>query len=147
MANYTVTAANVLASAGAIRFQGPQSTNSVCVALSTITAGQPVYQDATTQKFAPADADDASKYNVVGIAEQSATAGQPITVVTEDTAFQPGITTLAAGDVPILSTTAGAIAPHGDLSGYSSGTYGVVLGVATSATVMKLKIVVAGAAK
>ena len=148
MANYTITAANVLASASAVRFSGPASTGGVCIALSACTAGQPVYQDPTTLKFAPAvSASSATTSAAVGICEQNAAAGQPITVVVSDSAFNPGITTLAAGDLPCLSSTAGAIAPHGDTSSYSSGFYITSLGVATSATSMKLSPVQAGAGK
>ncbi len=147
MADYTVTAANVVASTQAIRFPGPQTTGGVCVALTACTAGQPVYQDATTLKFAPADADQATKYNIAGISEQTAAAGQPITIVISDPAFTPGITTLATGDIPCLSTTAGGIAPHGDTSSYASGTYIVVLGVGISSTQMKLNPIISGVSK
>src|SRR3954467_13132210 len=103
MANLTVTAASVLASSTALKLQG--------IAGETITAGQPLYKNATASnrlKLADANASAATSA-VVGIALNSASAGQPVTYVYDDNAFTPGAT-LTVGQAYCVSATAGAIA-------------------------------------
>lgn len=145
MADYSVTAANVLASSSASRFE-PNSTIGLAtgarphinVAGAAITAGQPVCQDPATSFFYPADANGADPlYKVIGIAENSAGAGQPVSIVTEDPFFTPGCTMLI-GDVIIVSGTVGRICEAADKA---STWCTSVLGAAYSTTQMKLKII------
>lgn len=137
MADYTVVAANVIASSNVIRYYATNGL--VAVAGSNITAGMPVYQNPDTLLFFPVDANDpagsAVATKAVGIAENTAYTGQPLFVVIRDPAFQPGITTLLAGDVVIASGTAGGLKEAG---GKASGDYVSVLGIATSTTTMNL---------
>lgn len=147
MADKTVTAANVLASAYAKRFiptpanvllgWPPVPYPNLCKAGATLTAGVPVYQGAD-DLFYPADANGADPlFKVVGIAENGASAGQPVSIVTEDPYFTPGFSMLV-GDVYILSGNAGMIAPVGDLvAGWRAST----LLAAWSTTQAELKIV------
>lgn len=130
MANYTLTAANVFASTGA--------TYDTVTAGETITAGQPVYYDsgaldaANRPKAKLGDANaSAATATIRGIAGNSASNNQPLRVITSDPAFTHGLTTVAAGDIIIVSATAGALAPAADLA---SGWYPTVAIVATSAT-------------
>ncbi len=209
MANYTITASGVLASANAKRFKmtpemvlvGDPLTNVLnpCIAGCAITAGQPVAQGSdnyfyladatpvaaqtsgllvvgrryTITTFLAGDVftnvgalsnasgvtfvatgttpttwthssilDDADAlYKVVGIAENTVSRGQPISIVTEDPMFTPG-TTVAVGDIGILSTDIGRIGVQGDLA---AGMYASVLWMAWSTTQVNLKIVRADA--
>lgn len=147
MPDYTVTAANVLASAYAIRFipyppfvlRGTPEipVPNVCLAGAAITAGMPVYQDATTNLFHPADCNGADPlYKVVGIAENSAGIGQPVSIVVSDPQFTPGCT-LAIGDIPIVSATPGGIT---ESANKTTGWRVSPLGVAYSTTQMTLNI-------
>jgi hypothetical protein len=75
-------------------------------------------------------------YKVVGIAENTAAAGQPVSVVQEDPVFQFGGTG-TIGDVLILSSNLGAIAPVADRA---SGWFVSDLMVLSSATTASFKI-------
>lgn len=134
--DYTVTAANVLASANAQKLTG--------TAGASITAGQSVYEDPTTSTWKLADCNGASPlYKVAGIALHAALTGQPITVCTSDPAFTPGFT-VAAGDVVILSSTAGGLAPVADAA---SGHFVSLVGIGIGTNQIKLSIVRSDVAK
>ncbi len=156
MADYTVTAANVIASTQAIRYVTPGVTSfeikgdaqkaipKVLVAGETITAGQPVYQNSSSLAIYKADANASDPaYKVIGISENGAAAGQPISVCESDPAFTPGCT-MAIGDVVILSATAGGIT---EAANKASGWFVSSLGVAYSTTQMDFKIVRSDVAK
>lgn len=134
MADLTITATSVVPGSNAVKETG--------VALSTITAGQVVYRDPTTLKFAPADANSATAAirAAYGIALNGAAAGQPVTVQT-DGDITIGAT-LVVGVVYVLSATAGGIAPAADVA---DGDYVSVIGTPTSTTVLRLAIVQSGA--
>ena len=157
MADYSVTAASVLASPSA-KFlpqgvnvlatitpgSGTSARQNVNTAGTTITAGQPVYQDPTDYRFYPADANGAFPlYDVVGIAVNNCAIGQPVSVVFEDDAFTPGCT-MAVGDIICLSAAVGKICPSSD---NASGMFVADLGVAITTTTMKLRINKAGVVK
>jgi hypothetical protein len=131
MAALSITAANVLASATALRGTG--------IAGATITAGQPIYKDASDSNKAKLADNNASAATsaCVGISLQSVSAGQPITYVYEDSSFTVGAT-LTVGAIYCLGATAGEIVPVADLA---SGNYPVVLLVANTTTTATLKIV------
>lgn len=134
MADITITAANVLASANAKKGFG--------VAGATITAGQALYSDASASfKLKPADANVLASANCVGIALHGASDGQPLTYVFEDDDFSPGgtlsLSVAADSGIYVLSATAGGIAPMDDLA---ATMYPVVLGVAKSTTKLYLRI-------
>lgn len=136
MADLSITAASVAQSSAA-------TTVTAYLAGATITAGQVVYLS-TANAWLLADCDAAATgngvANVRGIALNGAASGQPLHVCTRDTAFTPGAT-LTAGEVYVLSGTAGGIAPVGDLT---TGDYTVVLGVAVSTSVLNLNPTAAG---
>ncbi len=139
MANYTVTAASVLASVGATTRTG--------VAGATITAGQYLYIDtANSNVLKLADANGTAVERVVaGVALHASLTGQPIKYATLDPAFVPGFTTAAVGDIVILdSATPGDAQPSADAT---AGDYVTVLGVMTSTTAMNFKPTAAGAVK
>ena len=113
------------------------------IAGATITAGQPVYKDSTaSNKLKPADADVLASAAAVGIALHGASADQPLKYATSGNLTLSAVMT--AGAVYVVSTTAGGIAPVADLG---SGDYVTLLGIATSATNLKLSISVSATAK
>lgn len=135
MADLTITAADVQTTTSTRTWQG--------IAGATVTAGQPVYADAAdSNKYKPADADASATAAAVGVAVHGAAAGQPLIVA------QYGSLTLSAvmtaGEVYCVSTTAGGIAPVGDLT---TGNYVTVLGVATTTSNLKLGLNASATAK
>lgn len=135
MADLTITAASVIAGASARKKTG--------TAGATITAGKTVYLDAATNRYKLADCDDAAEAvrNVVGVALHASSDGQPLTVcergpVTIGATLLPGV-------VYYLSPTAGGICPVADLS---TGDYPVIVGIASSASVLRVGIQKAGVA-
>jgi hypothetical protein len=118
---------------------------------ATIAAGQPVYADATAldakrkgkAKLADANA-SAATATVIGIAATSASAGQPVRVITEDDDYTHGLTGVTAGDIIILSATAGGLAPASDMA---TGMRPCVVMLATSSTKAQLVFANGSAAK
>lgn len=137
MADVTITAASVIPSSGARRILKVIDTG------VTVTAGQTVYVDATSGKLKLADADALATADALGIAENGGGAGQSINVVYEDNDFTAG-GTLVVGETYVVSTTAGGIAPIGDLA---SGDFTTILGIAKSASKLNLRLFVGGTAK
>lgn len=135
MADISVTAASI------------QKTTSTLWALgiagAAITAGQPVYADATDSgKLKLADADVLATSKAVGIALHGAASDQPLQYATGGTlTFNAALT---AGEVYVVSTTAGGIAPAADMG---SGDFVTVLGIGTSTTVLKIGIIQSAVAK
>ena len=127
MANLTITAASVLAGSGNTQ-DGTAGT--------TITAGQPVYLDATTGTYKLAQNDGtAAEAAVAGISLHAALAGQPLKIQTTGTLTIGS--TVVLGEIYILSATAGALCPCADLV---STNRTVLIGIATSTTVLTLCI-------
>ena len=137
MADISITAASVLASATALTASG--------VAGATILAGQTLYIDTANSnvlKLADSNA-SALTATVCGIALHGAASGQPIKYVYEDSTFTPGAT-LTVGQTFAASATAGGIAPIADLT---TGDYPAVLFVAKTASTAVLRILRGTAAK
>ncbi len=136
MADLTQTAASVVAGATAQTAHG--------IAGATITAGQPLYADASDGgRLKPADANaSAVTAAVVGIALHASLDEQPIAYA------RVGLINLGApltvGQIYVPSATAGAIAPVSDLA---TGHYVTILGVAKTAAELDLAINVSGIAK
>lgn len=130
MADVSITASAVVPGSGAKIERG--------TAGAAIAAGELVYQDAAannTFKLADADSATSGVRQLYGMALNSAAAGQPLAVqyggaVTMNAA-------LTAGEIYVLSSTAGKMAPEGDLS---TGEYVGIVGVALSATSLQLHI-------
>lgn len=135
MADLTITAANVLAGSGATKVAG--------TAGATITAGQAVYLDTSDNEYKLADCDHATAAvrAPAGLALNGASDGQPLTVLTGGPITIGA--TVTAGVAYYLSPTAGGICPVADVL---SGDYPTILGIATSATVLDVKIHSAGVA-
>lgn len=137
MANLSVTAASVLASATALTGAG--------IAGATITAGQPIYKDtADSNKLKLADANASAATAVVeGIALNGAATGQPVSFVYQDDVFTPG-GTLVVGETYVVSATAGSLCPIADLT---TGDRPAVCFVAITSTTAVLRLVRGTAAK
>lgn len=135
MADISITAANVLASANAKTATGIYG--------ETVVAGKALYMNSSDKRLYLADANASpATADCVGIALNGGGAGQPAIYVEEDPDFTPGgtlsLSVAADSGVYVLSGTAGGIAPMDDLA---AAMYPVVLGVAKSTTKMNLKIV------
>lgn len=135
MADITITAGNVLPGAGASISDG--------VAGVAVTAGQLVYYDRSTASYKLADADSATAAvrSPAGITLNSAGAGQPIEVLHDGLITIGG--TVTAGVPYFASKNAGGICPYADIA---SGGYATFVGIATSASVLKVEIVESGVA-
>lgn len=133
MTDISITAASVLAAAAAVKESG--------IAGATITAGQAVYKDANG-KYQLADADGAAALRVpTGIALNGAAVNQPM-FVARSGAVTIGAT-LTAGTAYYLSDDPGGICPLADVTG---GDYIVLIGLATSASVLNVDIQATGVA-
>jgi hypothetical protein len=133
-ADSTQTAANVVFSANARKYQG--------ILGETGVVGQPVYKSSTDNRLYLADANASpATADCVGLLCTGGAAGQDCTFSDWDPDFTPGITMSlsAAADsaLYVLSGTAGKIAPMDDLA---NGMYPVVLFVAKSTTKATLAI-------
>lgn len=129
---YTITAANVLASAYARKDAG-------ILGQAGMTAGMPVYKNAAdNNRLYKCDANESlAAAACCGILLTGGGIGQTAIYTDDDPQFQPGFT-LTAGDVAIVDgSAAGGVAPVGDLA---SGWFPTVLGPAISTTKMCLKI-------
>lgn len=135
MADLTITAASVLAGSGAKKING--------TAGASVTAGQVVYydRDANSYKLADNNSATAAVRAPACIALNGAATGQPLTVLTSGPITIGA--TLTAGVAYYLSDTAGGICPVADLG---AGEYPSIIGLATSTSVIDVKIQSAGVA-
>lgn len=135
MADLTVTASSVLANSGSAVEHG--------TAAAALTAGQVLYKDDATGRYGLADSNSATAgvRVPVGIALHAAATGQPVAVLTRGPITIGA--TLAAGTTYALSETPGGLQPTADLA---SGEYPSIIGMATSTTVLNVKIQSAGVA-
>ena len=139
MTDLVITSTAVVAGAGA-----PTKTGT---AGATIAAGEVVYLDtATTGKWQLADSDAATAAARglganVGIALNSAALNQPLVVQTSGLVTVGAV--LTAGQAVYLSATPGKICPLADVTG---GDYFVLLGLATSTSVLALDVQYSGVA-
>ena len=136
MAAISITASSVLKSS-----TGSRSTG---IAGATITQGQAVYIDTTdSNKIKLADANGTTPANTcAGIAENGASAGQPVSYVGVDTGgFTIGATVLA-GDMIWVHTTPGAITKT--FADLTSGCTVIPLGSMLSTTTLALQPLVGG---
>lgn len=129
MAALSITAANVLKGSGVSIENG--------TAGATITAGQLVYLDSSTNTYKLTDTDVVASASARGIALHGSLSGQPLQIL-----MNGPITigaTLTAGNVLYASPTAGGItATVADLV---STNRVIVVGVATSTTVAQIQII------
>lgn len=122
MADITITDTNVI--------KGSNANVEIGVLGATVAAGEIVYKDASdSDKFKLADADSATAEvrTGYGMALNGGVSGQPVQVLmTGDVALGAVLT---AGEIYVLSSTPGKIAPKADLS---AGEYVNIVGVATT---------------
>ncbi len=130
MADYTVTPADVKISGSNVRAITVQVGEAV-------TEGAALYLDSTTSKHMLADATDATKATVVGIAVTGAALDGYVLMQTSKNYFAG--TTLVKGDPVFLSATAGGgkLCPHADLASTNLVT---LIGFASSTTEVELNI-------
>jgi hypothetical protein len=135
MADLAITAASVLPGTGAKIVEG--------TAGASVTAGQVVYLDSSANSYKLADCNSATAAvrSPAGIALHASATGQPLAVATAGPVTIGA--TLTAGVAYYLSGTPGGIRPVAD---NTTGDYPVILGIATSTTVLNVKIQEAGVA-
>lgn len=133
MADLVITPANVL--------EGTAARKQTKTAGAQITQGDSVFIDSSDQMQAAQKDVDAASAAAVGIALNSAEAGQPVT-------FQSGGdidvgATLVVGETYVVGAAAGGIAPIVDVVGTEFST---ILGIATAAGVLKMGVLQSGVA-
>lgn len=135
MSDLSITAASVLAGAGATVARG--------VAGASVTAGETVYFDGASSSYKLADCNSgtAAARSTKGITLHAAATGQPLAVHTGGPITIGA--TLTAGVAYYQSATPGGICPVADLV---TGCFPVLLGIATSASVLNVDIQEAGVA-
>lgn len=134
-ADLTITAASVVAGSDAAVRDVTWGT--------TVTAGKAVTLDSSTGKWVLADSNHATAALRVpkGIALNGGGDGQPGRVLTSGSVTIGA--TLTAGVAYYLSDTGGGICPVADVG---SGERAVIIGIATSTTVLKVAILDSGVA-
>lgn len=135
MADVTVTAANV-------KPVGTSRTVQTVLLGETVTQGQPLYLKAADSKYWKADADTLAEAAAAGIAITPGVADDYAIMLTAGTINMGG--TLAVGQVYVVSTNAGGVAPYSDLG---SGDYVTILGVATTTAILNVDLNATGIAK
>jgi len=138
MANYTITPADVVG----VIVDNVKPVVRKLTAGGTIVAGQSVALDATDSKAYISDASNTDRDFITGTALNDATAGQPIDIISGGHLTVSAVGT--AGDAVVMSQTAGALAPIGDLV---STDEVAVFGYFISTTVIKVAINNLGVAK
>lgn len=135
MTDISITAANVVAGAGSNVEHGTAGT--------TITAGQLVYRDSSTSKYGLSDSNSATAAvrEVRGIALNGAALNQPLAILRSGPITIGG--TLTAGVAYYLSDSPGGLCPVADVG---SGEYSVLVGIATSTSVLDVNIQASGVA-
>ena len=135
MVDLVVTAASVVA--------GATATSEPRIALATITAGQALYRDTTTERVGLADNNSATAAirEVFGIALNGGGVGQPIRVLTAGP-YTSGAT-MAAATVYYLGDTPGAICT---VAGLGVGEFPTIIGISFSTTVLDVRLHAAGVA-
>lgn len=134
MADLSITAANVVSGA-APRIDRKRTAG------AAITAGQWVYRDGEQYKLADDNSATAAARVPDGVALNGAAAGQPLAVQTGGEITMGAV--LAPGVAYYLSDTPGGMCPVADLA---TGEYPCVVGIAKSASVLRIGINPAGVA-
>ncbi len=142
MADISITAANVGVGASTLKTRNVQFGEAV-------TQGQAVYVSTSDSKYYKCDADTQATAIAAGIVlSPAATNGYGLIALPAEQPGQAivnfGAGTLAVGTVYAVSTTPGGIAPIADLA---AGDFITTLGVATTAALLDLRIVVSNTAK
>lgn len=140
MADLTQTPANVAV--------GSNASVTLVIAGEAISQGEPVYRSALDSYYYKADADAEASADVKGIAVTPAgSSGDRFVLAANKSGSTADINlgaTLTQGETYVVSTNAGKIAPITDLT---TGDYVSYLGVASSATILKMKTNATGVIK
>lgn len=137
MADLSITASQVIKGTNAITKSG--------IAGEAITAGQTVYVDtANSNVIKLADADNtALTATMAGVTLHAASTSQPIEYQTAGDITLGAAASMTVAEIYLLSDTAGGIAPEADLA--TSLDWVSLVGVATSASVLSMKLFNSGA--
>jgi hypothetical protein len=131
MADISITAANVV-NVSASTESGTSGTS--------VAAGTVVYKDPVTKKYLLADSDGLPAARIpAGLALNGAFINQPVFIAKSGPIVVGG--TLVPGTAYYLSNTPGGICPFADVG---TGENSVLLGIATSTTVLDIDIQVSG---
>lgn len=119
----------------------------IVIAGEAITQGMPIYQNPLTSKYFQADADtvDDAAANAIALTPAAADGDEFVRAYTiaETGSIDLGAT-LTVGEVYVVSTNKGKIAPLSDLT---TGDYVTILGVASATDNLLLNINASGVAK
>ena len=133
MADLSITAANVLQTAGTSVSSGVAST--------AITRGQYIYTLANGT-IGLADSNGTTPSNsITGCSLVDVSTGQTCFYVASDTSFTPGFSAVAGDTIWLSDTPGAATKTYADIA---SGSTVIALGLMTSSTVMKLSPLVGG---
>lgn len=102
---------------------------------TTITAGQLVYKDPTSSELVLSDSNGTGTRQVLGLALNGASAGQPLAIAKGGDVTVNAV--LTAGVPYFLSGTAGAICPEADIV---TGMQKIQVGIAKSTTVLHVAV-------
>lgn len=120
--------ADVAVTAASVAWTGKQD---VGIAGATVTRGQALYRDATTNKLLPADADIQAMAVFAGFALTDAANNQPVVYGYGEGDLTVGGTGVTVGTIYVVSVNAGGIAPQADLLAGDFVTY-LGVGLTTS---------------
>lgn len=135
MADFTITASNVV--------PGGTARQSL-VAGEVISAGEVLYKKSSDSKAYKAQCDGTTEEaTVIGIAINSAAAGQPVSYVESGGSVTVGSALGSAGKALYLSATAGKLMPAADIASTNKLT---IVGYSTSATALTVQIINSGTA-
>ncbi len=126
MTDLSITAASVLWVSGVRPITGKAG--------ATITPGQSVYLDTTTNTYKLADGDTDTESIVAGVCLDGGVSGRDIFIAPPGAVIQIGATP-AAGTIYVQSLTPGGIAPWADLA---TGDYTNVLFIGVASGVVEL---------
>lgn len=104
------------------------------IAGATITPGQPVYLDTTTNTYKLTDGDTDAESVCAGIALDSAISGRPFIFAPPGAVINIGAT-VALGTIYVCSLTAGGICPWADLA---TGDYVTILFIGATSNIVEV---------
>lgn len=136
MADLSITAANVVAESNAVK--------ETALAGEAIVAGKLVYKSPTSKKFMLADSNSATAAakTAVGMALNSASLNQPLTIIKSGDVAVGAV--LTAGSGYFLSDTPGGVCPDADVG---AGENVCQVGIAKTTSILSVKIVAPGVSR
>ena len=136
--------AEITLSAASVKPANPNTVIGRGTAGVAISAGQVVFLD-TDNKLKLASANAVGSAAAVGVALNSAAADQPLAyAISGDVTGTGSPTAMTAATVYVLGSSAGTIMLMSDLDLTSGNRYGTIVGIATSATNLRVGINASG---